>query len=55
MLSKLTLLVLLVASANLIALTNSECVHNHFAHKVRKHFYSDLEDKRLLNEAVNGK
>jgi hypothetical protein len=55
MLPKLSLLLILISFLNLVFLINSQCVHDHIAHKVKHHFYNDLEDKRLLAEAVDGK
>ena len=48
MLPKLSLLLIVVAFLNLSLLTNSQCVHDHFAHKVKHHYYNDLEEQRLL-------
>ena len=32
-----------------------DCVHDHFAHNTTKHFYDDLTDARLLQNAEDGR
>jgi hypothetical protein len=45
----------LLSLLTLTSLASSHCMHDHFAHKIHKHYYNDFEGRRLQQETESGR